>query len=97
MSDIEYREIDVKDLPPPAYSGGIQRGFTLLLRKLPEGRAVLRPRGKSSSLKVATSSASSMATLLKRDFPDRAYHTRQDREDDGVWVWWTPRENGRKP
>ena len=43
------------------------------------------------TLKTQAASLGNEFGLLRREFPDRRYRTRQDKEQDGIWVWWEPR------
>jgi len=80
MDEKEDIYIDVKDIPISRNNikGG---GLKNKLINLPLGKALFVPlNGKSEATVVS----------YCYSFPNsnRKYHTRRDKERDGVWVWW---------
>ena len=93
---IEYETLPVEQLPPGTRGGRGRAGSALRsYRALPEGTAMFVPLRGEQTL---TWLSRSLSKCTRRE--PRQAHTRQDRERNGVWLWWTPREagkNGSKP
>ncbi len=87
----EYEIIDVDDLP--GNRGGAGRaGLNDAFRNLPAGKALFVPRDQRDWQKLR----SQVTANLARIDTTRSVHVRTDRDKDGVWVWWAPR-NGSHP
>lgn len=86
MQEFETRA--VSELPVEA--SGKKTGLTATFRALPQGQAMLVPRKNPG--RELSNLRNGWFSSLARAFLDRQIVSRVDREADGVWFWWEPRQ-----